>query len=108
MLKINQYFKSLEPYLKLEYLYLVLMSAIIAVILILSGLSLLKPIHAKQYDNVVKLAQQHRYADTQRMAYLMLHEPEIKQAHYFNLIRAYQQEIAQVQEYPALEPDKFD
>lgn len=106
MFNINQYFKSLEPYLKLEYLYQALISIIIAVILILSGVSLLQPIHATQYDNVVKLAQQHRYADTQRMAYVLLHEPEIKKAHYFNLIRAYQLEITQVKEYPALEPEQ--
>lgn len=106
MLKINQYFKSLEPYLKLEYLYQALISVIIAVILMLSGLSLLQPIDATQYDNVLKLSQQHRYADTQRLAYLMLHEPEIKKVYYFNLIRAYQLEIAEVKEYPAIEPEK--
>ena len=106
MFKINQYFKTLEPYLKLENLYQVFIGITIAIILILSGLSLLQPIQSKQYDNVVKLAQQHRYADTQRMAYLLLHEPEIKKAQYFNLIRAYQLEIAEMKEYPAIEPEK--
>ena len=83
MFKINQYFKSLEPYLKLENLYQVFIGITIAIILILSGLSLL-----------------------QRMAYLLLHEPEIKKAQYFNLIRAYQLEIAEMKEYPAIEPEK--
>ncbi|WP_368034401.1 hypothetical protein [Acinetobacter bouvetii] len=83
-----------------------LVSTIIAIILILAFIALHRPISAVQFQNIVKLSAQANYPDTQKMALLLMQQPQVPYAQYLKLMQAHHLETQRAHQLPAFQAEQ--
>jgi len=96
---------QLKSEVKLEYVYNVLIVAIIILILMLALIALHRPISLKQFENIVTLSSQANYPDTKEMALVLKQQQQVSYGQYFKLMQAYQLEIAQAHQLPPVQAE---
>ena len=102
---------SIKPYIrfknqfKIEMLLNGCVVTIVLVILFTAVLALLRPVSTEHYQKIVELSEQDVQPHVKEMALRYRHSENIYTADYFQLMRAYQNEMLHVKEYAAVKGD---
>ena len=105
MLILKNIYSKFNTQFKLEPVLNGMVMVMIFVMLVISGLALVRPVSVEHYQKMKQLSKQAAYPYTQKMAQRLITNPDVCTADYFPLMHAYQHEERHVKKYPAIESE---